>query len=107
MTIKGLSDAIQQGMDDYYSSHPNDPYFELWLEGRVMARRIKLEYHQYKALEAALKAPVELTEWTADKMAFRKSFFLHLSDTAIEFVGPWKHEYPNDGDAPRVGDLEA
>ena len=58
-----------------------------------MARRIKLEYPQYKALEAALKAPVELTEWTRDRMAYRKSIFLHLSDTAIEFVGPWKHEY--------------
>ena len=58
-----------------------------------MARRIKLEYPQYKALEAALKGPVELTEWTRDQMAYRKSLWLHLSDTAIEFVGPWKHEY--------------
>ena len=58
-----------------------------------MARRIKLEYNQYKALEAALKEPVELTERTRDQMAYRKSLWLHLSDTAIEFVGPWKHEY--------------
>ena len=68
-----------------------------------MARRIKLEYPQYKALEAALKDPVELTERTRDQMAYRKSLWLHLSDTAIEFVGPWKHEYHNDGDAPRGG----
>ena len=58
-----------------------------------MTRRIKLEYPQYKALEAALKDPVELVEWTHDRMAYRKSIFVHLSDTAIEFIGPWKHEY--------------
>ena len=57
-------------------------------------RRVKLEYNEYKALEEALKEPVEFTEWTADKMAYRKSLFVNLANTAVyEFVGPWKHEY--------------
>ena len=94
ITCKSVAEALQQGVDDYYSSHPYDPYFELWLEGRVMSKSTKLEYVEYKALEGYLYPGFwEVKEETADKMAYRKTIVLNLAGRELRFIGPWKHEY--------------